>query len=258
VKPHDSWRASPLVRALSAEALKLKGTLALWMCLIAPGVVIALQVLQLLARGGSMTAEAGEPWPRFVSATLALWGFLMLPLFVTLQAALLGALEHSERQWKHLLALPMSRSSHYLAKAFALLALLLLATLALCALLPVLGQLLKLRPALGFHGWPELGLMVEKALQIALCAQFMLAIQLAIALHWRSFTVAVAVGMSATVMGFLIGQSPDYGPWFPWTMAIQPVTRNPAVELVMLASLIGALAVSALSIAWFKRRDFLD
>lgn len=251
--------ASPLSRALWAEALKLKGTLALWMCLIAPGVVIALQVLQLLASSNDPPAQAGEdPWPRFVNATLALWAFLMLPLFTTLQAALLGALEHGERQWKHLLALPLPRSSHYLAKALGLIALLILATAALCALLPLLGQLLKLRPELGFQGWPDLGFMLKKALQIALCAQCMLAIQLAVALHWRSFTIAVSVGMSATVMGFLIGQSARYGPWFPWTMGIQPITRNPAIELVMLASIVGALTVTALSVAWFQRRDFVD
>jgi hypothetical protein len=39
-----------LARALSAEALKLKGTLALWMCLIAPAVVAALYVLQIAAK----------------------------------------------------------------------------------------------------------------------------------------------------------------------------------------------------------------
>ena len=36
-----------LLRALSAESLKLRGTLAAWMCLIAPALVVALYVLQM-------------------------------------------------------------------------------------------------------------------------------------------------------------------------------------------------------------------
>ena len=38
---------SAQLRALSAEMLKLRGTLALWMCVIAPAVVVGLYVLQV-------------------------------------------------------------------------------------------------------------------------------------------------------------------------------------------------------------------
>jgi hypothetical protein len=38
---------SAQLRALSAELLKLRGTLALWMCVIAPAVVVGLYVLQV-------------------------------------------------------------------------------------------------------------------------------------------------------------------------------------------------------------------
>ena len=37
-----------LLRALSAETLKLRGTLALWMCFIAPATVAALYMLQMV------------------------------------------------------------------------------------------------------------------------------------------------------------------------------------------------------------------
>ena len=39
-----------LARALAAEALKLRGTLALWMCVVAPGLVVGIYVLQILTR----------------------------------------------------------------------------------------------------------------------------------------------------------------------------------------------------------------
>ena len=50
--------------------------------------------------------DPAAAWLMFARASSVLWVFLMLPLFVTLESALLAGLEHGERQWKHLLALP--------------------------------------------------------------------------------------------------------------------------------------------------------
>ena len=113
-----------LARALSAEALKLRGTLAMWMCLIAPAVVVGLYVLQITFRDipARPNIDPATAWQGFAYSAFGLWAFLMLPLFVTLQSALLAGLEHGERQWKHLLALPLPRATHYFAKAIALLA----------------------------------------------------------------------------------------------------------------------------------------
>ena len=51
---------TPLVRALSAELLKLRRTLALWMCLIAPATVVVLLVLQM-ARDGALDEAPRAP-----------------------------------------------------------------------------------------------------------------------------------------------------------------------------------------------------
>jgi hypothetical protein len=212
-------------------------------------------VLQLLARD---LPRAADPWGAFASATLGLWAFLMLPLFVTLQSALVAGLEHQNRQWKHLLVLPLPRAVHYLAKVVALLVLLALAMSVLVVLVPLAGHVLRLKPSLGFTGSPDLLPLLSKAGLVYACALLMLAIQAFIALRWRSFTVAVATGMSATVAGFLIGQSPSLGPWFPWTMGMQPLTRNPSVDTVVLLSVVGAIVVT-LSAAWaFARREWSD
>ena len=106
-----------LSRALSAEMLKLRGTLALWMCLVAPATVAVLYMLQMTFmdwdKRPPMTGQ--EAWTMYAQAVLALWSILMLPLFLTLEAALLAGLEHGNQQWLHLLALPLPRGAHYLA-----------------------------------------------------------------------------------------------------------------------------------------------
>ncbi len=252
---------SALLRALSAEALKLKGTLALWMCLIAPSVVAVLYVLQITASKFPAAREAPDPaqaWLVYCQSVLGLWAFLMLPLFVTLEAALLAGLEHADRQWKHLLALPLPRGAHYLAKLAALAALVGLAFLALVALVPLGGYaLMLLKPEFGIGGAPPWTLLLRSVALCYLASLLVVALQLWVSVRWRSFTIAVSVGMSATVMGFLIGQSERYGHWYPWSMPMQVLAgKGQWIEFVLVASLAGGLLVALLALADFRRREF--
>ena len=250
-----------LMRALYAEALKLKGTLALWMCLIAPGVVSVLYVLQIWASRLPVPAQAPDPvhaWQMYCQSVMGLWAFLMLPLFVTLEAALLAGLEHGERQWKHLLALPLPRGAHYLAKLVALAALVALAFLALVVLVPLGGAaLMLLKPSFGIAGAPPMLFLLKGLGACFVASLLMIAIQCWVAMRWSSFTVAVSVGMSATVMGFLIGQSATYGHWYPWSMPVQVLAGEGRwLEFVMVAGVVGGLAMALASVLDFRRREF--
>ncbi|MBP7689577.1 MAG: ABC transporter permease, partial [Thermoflexales bacterium] len=105
-----------LRRAVSAETLKLKRTLALWLVLIAPLTVVVLNFLMLWQRGASYLLEPDSAWQGLTQNIAAFWSLLMLPLYVTLETALLGGVEHTAQQWKHLYALPLPRWSTYAAK----------------------------------------------------------------------------------------------------------------------------------------------
>lgn len=249
-------------RALYAEVLKLKGTLALRLTLIAPLVVVALVTLQWLLQRNSPVGKDATPesvWVDYTGAIVGIFTFLMLPLYITLQSALLAQLEHQDRQWKHLLALPLPRSSFYLAKLVVLALLVLLSMLLLAlVLIPLGGQLLQLRASIPFGGWPDIAELLQRVGEVYLCTSLLIALHTFIALRWKSFTVAVSIGMSATVMGFIIGQSPEFGPWFPWTMPMQPLTKHPAPEIVMLVSGVAALMVTVAAAFEFSRREFFD
>ena len=77
---------SALVRALVAEVRKLKRTLAAWMVIIAPLLVIVFTAFIRLASTPEQTSE--DAWPGLVGNVLAIWSIIMLPLFVALEAAL--------------------------------------------------------------------------------------------------------------------------------------------------------------------------
>lgn len=248
-----------LFRALSAESLKLRGTLALWMCLIAPATVVALYVLQMtfMDFGKRPPMSSAEAWFAFTQSVVALWTLLMLPLFVTLESALLAGLEHGNQQWKHLLALSTPRSVHYLAKLLALLGMVALAMMVLCLLMAVGGQALEvLRPAFGIDGPMPWAGVLPKVAKVFAVSMLMIALQLWVAIRWRSFTVAVATGMTATVMGYLIGQSDRFAHYYPWTLSTQVLASEPKhLGFALLAGTLGGLVVAGLGVWDFVRRE---
>src|SRR5689334_13780206 len=100
-----------LFRALSAEVLKTKRTLALLVALALPMVVILMNMVIFL-RTRSFE-EGSNAWTYFVGNNLVIWGLLMLTLYITLETALLAGLEHNQQGWKHLAALPIPRTAVY-------------------------------------------------------------------------------------------------------------------------------------------------
>jgi hypothetical protein len=248
-----------LLRALSAETLKLRGTLALWLCLIAPSTVVVLYVLQMALSdyGHRAPAPSAQAWMLFSQSALVLWALLMLPLFVTLQSALLAGLEHGNQQWKHLLALPMPRSAHYLAKTLALAMMVVAATASLIVLVPLGGALLSvLQPKFGIHGPPPWEFLVSRSFACAGAAMLIVALHTWASIRWRSFTVAVSIGMAATVAGFLIGQSARFGKFYPWALPLQVYARDgQAIDWVLTFGLVGGTIVTVAGMLAFSRRD---
>ena len=250
---------SAFMRALSAEAVKLRGTLALWMCVIAPATVAGLLVLQILlsADGRDIDAAPIDIWTGYALGTTQLWAYLMLPLFITLQSALLAGLEHGNQQWKHLLALPLPKGVHYLTKSAAMVAMLALAMLVLFALIPLGGWVIAtLNPALAKGGSPPWSLMARNLSSCFAAAMLITAVHTWAAVRWRSFTVAVSLGMTATVIGFLAMQSDRYGFYFPWSMPAHATARDAShVGFVVITGLVGGALVTLAGVLDFVRRD---
>jgi hypothetical protein len=95
-----------LLRALHAELLKIKRTIALKMVVITPAIFVALILLIGWQAPFSFLRREGfdNAWLVLANRHLTVWALLMLPLYITLQTALIAGLDHSENQWKSLLA----------------------------------------------------------------------------------------------------------------------------------------------------------
>ena len=97
-----------LLRALHAELLKLKRTLAFRVIFVLPLLVALLQFFIVL-RTKKFPADF-DLWHTIGTSSLQIWAVFMMPLLITLETALLNGIEHSDRQWKHIFALASAAS----------------------------------------------------------------------------------------------------------------------------------------------------
>jgi lantibiotic transport system permease protein len=245
-----------LFRALSAEVLKLKRTVALRVAVIAPMVVVVVMSLVYHQRQPAGVSGA-DLWLRFSQEVLGLWALLMLPLFVTLEAALLGALESAEKNWKHLFALPIPRGAIYAAKIIVTIGIIGLSKIVLLVGAIAAGMLLGLlKPdyqlflsALPFRQISRMYLTTY------FLAWLMITIQMWVSVRWQSFTVSVSTGISATVFGYMLINSQKWGKIYPWTLPVNVLAQNGNVTRALLISLIGGLIIAIIGGLEFIRRD---
>lgn len=241
--------------AVRIEVLKLKRTLALAMCFLAPAIVVTFQVALWLRRSDGLGADV-EPWLSFLTNALSMWGLFMLPLTAALVVALVYQAEHAHQGWLRLGVLPLPRWSVPAAKATVATALLALSTVVLLA--GCLGGTLlasALRPAIVVDAAPPIATMLDRTARVFGASLLVLAIQNAVSLRWPSMIVPLGTGIAGTFVG-LFASGWKLGPWFPWLMPINAIHGSDEVgaRCVLLGSA-GGLLVLAATVVLAARRD---
>jgi hypothetical protein len=261
-----------LWRATRIEAVKLRRTLALWASLLVPLAVIVMTTALNLSRSPGTRFDPDQPngWDSLMlDLVLFLWCLVGLPLFVSLETALLAGLEHRENTWKHLFALPIPRWTIYTAKLLVGVGLLCLSSLVLAVGTGLEGGIiLALRPDLGLTRPIPWGLLLLRSFAFAPTVLLMLAVQTWVAIRWRSFTVAMGLGIGSTVVGIMLLRSlrniasTPYSPFvasvFPWSLPYVVLARQATASLRETAFLVGiggGLLVAALGCWEVVRRD---
>ncbi len=245
-----------IFRAMSAELLKLKRTVALRVAVVAPMVVVVVMFLVFHQRQQA-GATGFDLWFRFSKEIMGLWALLMLPLFVTLEAALLGALESSEKNWKHLFALPIPRGAIYSAKIITTIGIIGLSKIVLLVGTIGAGMILGyLKPdyQLSLSSFP-FRQTLQMYLTTYLLSWMMITIQMWVSVRWQSFTISVSTGISATVFGYMLINSAKWGRIYPWTLPVNVLVANGNITRALMISLIGGLLIAILGGLEFIRRD---
>ncbi len=241
-----------LARTLSAELLKLKRTLAFRMILVAPLLVATLQFFVLWNQ--KRYPDDFKLWAGLPRSALSLWAIFMLPLFITLETALLNGLEHAEKQWKHLFALPVPRYTIYVAKLMTVLAITALATLVLCGLIVLSGvALTHLRAELAAAGAIPYWWILKHAGLIWLASWLIVAIHNWVSMRWQGFALALGTGIAGTFFA-LFAASARLGKFYPWLLPINIFIDERFTVALLLGAVGGVLAAIVGGIE-FTRRD---
>jgi len=255
-----------LGRALRAEILKTRRTLALAMTVLAPLIIAVIQfAMYMQNRNYYLGRQAENPWLSFNQNVIVFWSLMMLPLFVTLETALLSGLEYNRKNWTLLYTLPVPRWVFYAAKELISLALIALSNAAMFGLMLLTGIILQaINPGYGLSAalipWAN---MLQAYALVYLASFLIISIHLWVSSRWPNFVVALGVGIGATVAAVLIFQS-DWGRFYPWTLpGLLALSTTNKADLSMSIPLFLALGaggglIFALLAGWnITRRDVL-
>jgi ABC-2 type transport system permease protein len=244
-----------LAVAVRIELLKLRRTLALATCFVAPLVVVAFQVAIWLRMKEGFGADV-EPWLAFHTNALSMWGVFMLPLATALVVALVYHPEHANQGWLRLGVLPMPRWCVPAAKAIVSSGLVLLATAVLflgCLAGTVLAD--ALHPKIALETAPPLATMLARTARVFAASLLVLAIQNAVSLRFPSVVASLGTGVAGTFLA-LFASGSRLGPYYPWLMPLHALHgKEEAVVLSVALGAAGGLLLLAVTVWVAARRD---
>jgi hypothetical protein len=210
-----------MITSLIVEARKLKGSLALVLCLVAPTLVSSFLGLVCLR-------HATMSWREAMTGTTGLWSFFVLPMTVTALSALVAQIEHGPRAWDHILSLPVPRWRLFAAKAVVVMVLLGLMSVLLAIEIRVVGGLLRAfaptRSPIGAFPWTY---EIQVLTGMWAASLFMTMIQLWVALRFRSFVAPLTLGIGGTFFAVMASGAGE-GVYIPWFMPLNIIATDPA------------------------------
>ncbi|WP_321477863.1 ABC transporter permease [uncultured Paludibaculum sp.] len=244
-------------RTFAAELLKLRRTLAFWLVFLAPGLILVLEFMMFHERVDFFAKKQQPLWDVLHRNTFSLWSVLMLPLYVTLQTALLAGLEHSEDRWRSLLTMPVPRWAIYWAKLIIPCLMVVASTLTLTLGAILSGWALRnIQPRLLFPDPLPWGLFLHDAWLTIVASVFVVTIHHFLSLRLRLFAASTGVGVAATIVSFILINSEKYGRLWPWCLPGRMLINRPqVVEDVLLYSVVGAMLVTLAGTWEFSRRE---
>ena len=176
--------------------------------------------------------------------------------FDALHAALLNGIEHSDKQWKHIFALPVPRHSIYLAKFIVAQALILISTAVLAVLIVIVGVAATyVRTELANAGPVPFGWIAKYTLLVWIAGWFIIAIHTWISMRWSGFPIALGAGIAGTFFA-LFAASASIGKYYPWLLPMNLFLDGRFTAAIVLGAA-GGIIGALLGCVEFVRRDVI-
>jgi len=243
-----------LVRALHAEMLKLKRTLAIRMVFVAPLLVAALLFFILWERRN--VGPDFNLWDVVTKVSLSTWAVFMMPLMITLETALLNGLDHGEKNWKHIFALPIPRHAIYTAKLIVAQMLIAASTLVLSFVAIFIGYFFKYwRPDMAKAGSAPFGLIFKQAAMVWLAAWLIISIHTWISIRWAGIALALGAGIGGVFFA-VFAASARVGKYYPWLLPVN-VFSEERMAMALWIGAVGGIIAAVIGCLEFVRRDVI-
>jgi ABC-2 type transport system permease protein len=237
-----------MLTSLLVEIRKLKGSLALTLCLVSPTLVATFLGL-LCLRHKTMN------WPEAMEGTTGLWSFFILPMSITALATLMAQIEHIPRAWDHVLSLPVSRWRLFTAKSIVIFAMVGLMSVLLALEIRLVDFLLHTlalgRAPTGPFPWAQAARTLGGMWAASL---FMTMIQLWVSLRFHSFVPGLTLGVAGTFFAVMASGLPE-GAYVPWMMPLNILAHDASrgVTALELGLIGGALTLLAMTVHLVRR-----
>jgi lantibiotic transport system permease protein len=243
-----------LLRALHAELLKLKRTLAFRVIFVLPLLVALLQFFIVLR---TKKFPAGfDLWHTIGTSSFQIWAVFMMPLLITLETALLNGIEHSDRQWKHIFALPVPRHAVYVSKVIVAQGLIFISTLILSLLIIAAGIVAThLRPELTNTGPIPFGWFAKYTTLVWAASWLIIAIHTWVATRWSGFPIPLGAGIGGTFFA-LFAASASVGKYYPWLLPMN-LFIDGRFKAALVLGITGGIVATLAGCFEFVRRDVI-
>tara|TARA_R110002072_G_scaffold31466_4_gene96946 strand:- start:17015 stop:17746 length:732 start_codon:yes stop_codon:yes gene_type:complete len=236
------------LRALSAELLKYRRTMAVWLALGIPTLIAGLAWM-VLTQTELANREPDQRWQVMVGFTVQTWSTTCLHIGGAILIGMLWGLEHSSNQLKHVLAQPVSRHAMFWAKTTGILGLIAVGTLMLSALTSAVALMVGIGPV----RWDITFGSPFRAFVAFLPS---MAIVSWVAQRYSSFALPLILGVVGLIIGSLAASSDDYWRFVPWAWSLQAALGSDEVqEQALLLALGGGVLVLLGSWLHFSRAD---
>ncbi|KKI91553.1 hypothetical protein WQ54_14265 [Bacillus sp. SA1-12] len=241
-----------MMTLLKVEWFKLKRSKIVYMTTVLT-LFALIQGYQFARTDNSENAE--EVFKGFLyQGSMAAYGWLILPLIITVIIAMIARIEHSSNGWKQLFALPVKRGQVYVAKLLISFVLIVYSLVLLYLGLAVAGHMLEIGPIPYLWMAKRFGMIFLSSLPI-------IGILFYVSYRFMHVGIPMTLGGGLAFPAMLVANSETYWIFYPWDYPIVS-SLNFVFEIgekgmIMIGISISIFLLSMLGVFRFRTKDIL-